>query len=313
MAVTAGDVLAAAERIAGRVKRTPVVEIRAGDRTLYLKCENLQDSGSFKLRGATNWVTSLDDAALARGVMAFSSGNHAAGVALAAQRAGAKARVVMPHDAPAVKVVNTRSFGAEIVSYNRHTEDREAICRQIAAETGATVIPPFDHELTIAGQGTAALELLEQAGELDALIAPIGGGGLLAGSCLAARLVAHGVRLFGAEPEIANDAYLSLRAGTITSIPVPDTIADGLRSTAPGQLTFPVLQSHLDDILLVSEDEIVAAMRWLAASVHLVAEPSGAVATAAAMSGKLPAGLKRVGIVISGGNVEPESLAAALR
>jgi threo-3-hydroxy-L-aspartate ammonia-lyase len=245
-------------------------------------------------------------------VMAFSSGNHAAGVALAAQRAGTKARVVMPHDAPAVKVANTRSFGAEIVVYNRHTEDREAICRQIAADTGAAVIPPFDHELTIAGQGTAAVELLEEVPDLDALIAPIGGGGLLAGSCLAARHLAPGVRLFGAEPEIANDAYLSLQSGAIASIPVPDTIADGLRSTAPGKLTFPVLQRHLEEIVLVSEEEIVSAMRWLAASVHLVAEPSGAVATAAVLSGRMPRDLRRIGVVISGGNVEPAQLAAAL-
>ena len=308
MTVSVADVYAAAERIGGLVKRTPVVRADIDGRALFLKCENLQHSGSFKLRGGTNWLRSLDGAALARGVMCYSSGNHAAGVAAAAASAGAKARVVMPHDAPRVKVENTQSFGAEVISYNRLTEDREAICRALAAETGATVIPPFDHPLTIAGQGTAALELLDEVPDLDAVIAPIGGGGLLAGTCLITRDRSQGIRLFGAEPELGNDTWLSLQAGERKQIPPSETIADGLRSPMPGALTFPILQSNLEAIALVSEDEIRAAVRWLALKVHLVVEPSGAVSVAAALA-KLPADVKRVGVIVSGGNLEPAQLA----
>lgn len=312
MSVSAADVLAAAERIRGLVRRTPVVRADFFGVELYLKCENLQDAGAFKLRGATNWVRSLDAEALKRGVMAYSSGNHAAGVALAAQRAGTKARVVMPHDAPQVKVANTASFGAEIIHYNRFTEDREAICNALAAETGATVIPPFDHVLTIAGQGTAALELIEEVPALDALIAPIGGGGLLAGCCLIARHRSPSIRLFGAEPELANDTWLSFQTGQRTEIPPSETIADGLRSPAPGKLTFPILKDHLEAIALVSEDEIRAAVRWLATKVHLVVEPSGAVPVAALLHGKLPPNVRKIGVIVSGGNIEPAQLAQIL-
>jgi threonine dehydratase len=312
MSITAADVLTAAERIRGLVRRTPVVHAGFRGLDLYLKCENLQDGGSFKLRGATNLVRSLDAAALARGVMAYSSGNHAAGVALAAQRAGTKARVVMPHDAPKVKVDNTASFGAEIISYNRFTEDREGICKSLAEETGATIIPPFDHPLTIAGQGTAALELMEEVPDLDALIAPLGGGGLMAGCSLIARQRSPDVRLFGGEPELANDTWLSFQAGERKEIPPSETIADGLRSPAPGKLTFPILQEHLEDIALVSEDEIRAAVRWLATMVHLVAEPSGAVPVAAILHGKLPQNVRRIGIIVSGGNMEPSELSKIL-
>jgi threonine dehydratase len=312
MPTTAADVIAAAERIRGLVRRTPVVRAEANGVELFLKCENLQDGGSFKLRGATNWVRSLDAAELARGVMAYSSGNHAAGVALAAMRAGAKARVVMPHDAPKVKVDNTTSFGAEVISYNRFTEDREAICRALAEKTGATIIPPFDHERTIAGAGTAAMELMEEVPELEALVAPLGGGGLMSGSCLIARHFSPSIRLFGAEPELGNDTWLSFQAGERREIPPSETIADGLRSTAPGKLTFPIMKDHLEDIALVSEDEIRAAVRWLATKVHLVVEPSGAVSVAAALLGKLPESVRRVGVIVSGGNLEPAQLAGIL-
>ncbi len=312
MSITAADVLAAAERIRGLVRRTPVVRVDVCGLELYLKCENLQDAGAFKLRGATNWVRSLDEAALAKGVMAYSSGNHAAGVALAAQRAGTKARVVMPHDAPKVKVENTASFGAEIISYDRFKEDREAICQALAAQTGATVIPPFDHVLTIAGQGTAALELLEEVPELDAFVAPLGGGGLMAGCSLIARHRAPSIRLFGAEPELGNDTWLSFQAGERKEIPPSDTIADGLRSTAPGKLTFPILKDHLEAVALVSEDDIRFAVRWLATKVHLVVEPSGAVPVAAILKGKLPPDVRRIGVILSGGNMEPAQLAAIL-
>jgi threonine dehydratase len=312
MSISAADVLAAAERIHGLVRRTPVVRAHIHGVDLFLKCENLQEAGAFKLRGATNWVRSLDPETLARGVMAYSSGNHAAGVACAARRAGARARVVMPHDAPAVKVENTRSFGGEVISYNRFTEDREAICRALAAESGATVIPPFDHVLTLAGQGTAALELIEDVPEIDSFIGPLGGGGLMAGCSLILHHRAPSLRLFGAEPELANDTWLSLQQGERVEIPPSETIADGLRSPAPGKLTFPILQQHLESIALVTEEEIRAAVRWLATTVHLVVEPSGAVSVAAALAGKLPPGLKRLGVLLSGGNMDPAQLAAIL-
>lgn len=312
MPASAADVLAAAERIRGLVRCTPVVRIEVCGLELYLKCENLQDGGSFKLRGATNLVRTLDAAALEKGVMAYSSGNHAAGVALAAQRAGTKARVVMPHDAPKVKVDNTASFGAEIIGYNRFTEDREAICKALAAETGATVIPPFDHVLTIAGQGTAALELMEEVPDIDALVAPLGGGGLMAGCCLIARNRSQTVRLFGAEPELASDTWLSFQAGERKEIPPSETIADGLRSPSPGKLTFPIMKEHLEAIALVTEDEIRAAVRWLATKVHLVVEPSGAVPVAAVLHGKLPPNVRKIGIIVSGGNMEPKQLAEIL-
>jgi threonine dehydratase len=312
MSITASDVLAAAERIRGLVRRTPVVRTELNGVELYLKCENLQDGGSFKLRGATNLVRTLDAAALEKGVMAYSSGNHAAGVALAAQRAGTKARVVMPHDAPKVKVDNTASFGAEIISYDRFTEDREAICKALAAETGATIIPPFDHALTIAGQGTAALELMEEVPDLDALTAPLGGGGLMSGCCLIAHHRQPSIRLFGAEPELGNDTWLSFQAGEHRQIPPSETIADGLRSPSPGKLTFPIMKEHLEDIALVTEDEIRAAVRWLATKVHLVVEPSGAVPVAAILHGKLPQGIRKIGVIVSGGNIEPKQLAEIL-
>ncbi len=312
MSITAAAVINAAERIRGLVRRTPVVLAEVHGLELYLKCENLQDGGSFKLRGATNLVRSLHADALAKGVMAYSSGNHAAGVALAALRAGAKARVVMPHDAPKVKVDNTASFGAEIISYNRFTEDREAICKALAAETGATIIPPFDHVLTIAGQGTAALELIEEVPGLDALIAPLGGGGLMAGCCLITRHLNPSIRLFGAEPQLANDTWLSFQAGEHRQIPPSETIADGLRSPSPGKLTFPIMKDHLEAIALVTEDEIRAAVRWLATKVHLVVEPSGAVPVAAVLHGKLPPNIRKIGVIVSGGNIEPSQLAEIL-
>jgi threonine dehydratase len=244
--------------------------------------------------------------------MAYSSGNHAAGVALAALRAGANATVVMPHDAPKVKVDNTASFGARIVSYNRFSEDREAICKALASGTGATIIPPFDHEFTIAGQGTAALELIEEVPDLDALIAPVGGGGLMAGCCLITRHLSPSTRLFAAEPELANDTFLSFQAGERKEIPPSDTIADGLRSPAPGKLTFPIMKEYLEAVATVTEAEIDDAVRWLATKVHLVVEPSGAVPVAAVLHGKLPQDLHKIGIILTGGNIDPAHLASLL-
>lgn len=310
--VTIEDIRQAAARIRGLAHRTPVMtsrsfDARAGVRTLF-KCENLQRGGSFKIRGAVNFLRSLAPEQLRRGVVAYSSGNHAQAVAIAARSLGVPATLVMPEDAPRSKLEATRAQGATIVTYNRFRESREAIGRRIAENSGATLVPPFDHPWIIAGQGTVALELLEETGELDALVAPVGGGGLLSGCSIAARSLLAGIRLFGAEPERANDTFLSLRAGRRVHIETPDTIADGLRATSPGEITFPVLQRHLEAVLLVSEEEIRVTMRFLLERLKILVEPSGAVAAAAVLYGKLPAGISSAGVILSGGNVDlPDS------
>ncbi|MSV28632.1 MAG: threonine/serine dehydratase [Bryobacterales bacterium] len=306
----------AAQRIAPIVRRTPVMTSAGFDAeagvSAFFKCENLQRGGAFKVRGASNLVFSIPKADLPRGVIAFSSGNHAQGTALAARFVGAKATIVMPADAPRSKLEATRGMGATVVTYNRATENREEIAQRLLRETGATMVPPFDHPLIIAGQGTAALELLEEAPDLDALITPVGGGGLLSGCATAAKSVNANIRVFGAEPELANDTHLSFRAGRIVTIPTQDTIADGLRSQYPGEITFPIVQRLAEDIILVSEDEIKAAMRYLLARLKILVEPSGAAAAAAVLFRKLPHGIGRVGVVISGGNVDLEALAEYL-
>jgi len=298
------------------VRRTPLMTSRgfdeaAGVRTVF-KCENLQRGGAFKIRGASNFLLSLAPEQLRPGVVAYSSGNHAQAVAMAARIVGTTATLVMPRDAPRSKVEATRDQGATIVTYDRLRESREAISEGIAAETGATLVPPYDHPWTIAGQGTAALELLEDAPELDALIAPVGGGGLLSGCAIAARSLKPDIRIFGAEPELANDTYLSLAAGRRVEIPVPATIADGLRATSPGQITFPILSRTVEAVLLVSEEEIKRAMRFLLARLKILVEPSGAVAAAALLHGKLPKNVRAAGVVLSGGNVDLDTLAGLL-
>ncbi|MCA2972435.1 MAG: pyridoxal-phosphate dependent enzyme [Acidobacteriaceae bacterium] len=314
LAINFADIEQAAGRIAPWAHRTPVLTSKTLNREtgkqIYLKAESFQVGGAFKFRGACNFVFSLSPEELKRGVLAYSSGNHAQAVALAAQRAGAKATVVMPSDAPKAKMAATAAAGATIVQYDRMTEDREAICRKLAEESGATVIPPFDHPLTIAGQGTAAIELLEEAPELDALVACLGGGGLLGGCAVAAKAMRPGIRVFGAEPELANDFWMSLQQGKPVAIPPPPTIADGLRTLCPGKLTFPIVQQHVEAVVLISEDEIKAAVRFLLERLKIVVEPSGAVGVAAALFGKLPAEVKSVGVVISGGNVDLDQLAA---
>jgi threonine dehydratase len=312
--VTPEQIRRAAERIQPIASRTPVVTSRtfdaqAGTRAFF-KCENLQRGGSFKIRGASNFIFSIDARDLPKGVVAYSSGNHAQAVAIAAEFVGTPATLVMPRDAPQSKVEATRAHGAEIVLYDRLVENRDAIGRRIAERTGATLVPPYDHPWTMAGQGTAALELLEQAPELDALIAPVGGGGLLSGCAIAARSMQPKIRIFGAEPEDANDTFLSLRAGKRVEIPSPGTLADGLRATRPGELTFPVLARLAEDILLVSEDEIRAAVKFLLTRMKILVEPSGAVAAAAVLYGKLPKNLGAVGVILSGGNVDFATLAA---
>jgi threonine dehydratase len=304
------EIRSAAARIRGIAHRTPVmisrlVDAASGARVLF-KCENLQRGGAFKIRGAANFIFSIPPEDLPKGVVAFSSGNHAQAVAIAAAHVGTRATLVMPTDAPQSKIEATRTRGAEIVLYDRLREDREALGAKIARETGATLVPPFDHPWIIAGQGTTALELLEDAPELDALIAPIGGGGLLSGCAIAARALNPRIRLFGVEPELANDTYLSLQAGRRIEIPPPDTIADGLRSPHPGEITFPILQSHLEAVLLVSEDEIRLAMQFLLTRMKILVEPSGAVPAAAILSGKLPRDVHTVGVILSGGNMDLE-------
>jgi len=304
------DIRAAAERIRPLSRRTPVLtsavfDAEANVRT-HFKCENLQTGGAFKIRGAANLILSLPD--VSHGVIAYSSGNHAQATAIAARHVGAQATIVMPEDAPRSKTEATRSHGARIVTYNRFTQSREQIADQILKETGAMLVPPFDHPMIMAGQGTAALELLEETGPLDALITPIGGGGLLAGCATIAKDLQSAIRVFGAEPEGANDTFLSLMAGERISVQ-PDTIADGLRAPKPGELTFPVLQRLVEKVALVSDDELRATVKFLLIHMKILIEPSGAAAAAAILFHKLPADLRAVGVVLSGGNIDFEELA----
>jgi threo-3-hydroxy-L-aspartate ammonia-lyase len=306
-AVTIADVRRAAIRIEPLIHRTPVLTSRLVDAATglqcFFKCENLQRGGAFKIRGAANFLLSIPPSERARGVVAFSSGNHAQAVAIAAGELGVRAKIAMPTDAPAAKLEATKDYGAEVVFYDRSKDDREALARRLAEETGSILVPPFDHEWIIAGQGTAALELLEDVSDLDAIVACVGGGGLLAGTSIAAKGIKPGIRVFGAEPEQANDTYLSLRAGDRVEIPPPATIADGLRLPKPGALTFPIVQEHVEDILLVTEQEIRDAVAFIQTRMKLVVEPSGAVAPAAAFARKIPGRVRRVGLIVSGGNV----------
>ena len=308
------DIQTAAERILPIAKRTPVLtsesfDARSGLRAFF-KCENFQKGGAFKIRGAANMIFSLSAEQLRNGVVAFSSGNHAQATALAARHMGTPATIVMPLDAPRSKVAATRAYGAEIVTYDRFKEDRIAIGKRIAAETGATLVPPFDHELIMAGQGTATLELLEDVPDIEALVVCIGGGGLISGSAVAATETKPGIRVFGVEPEDANDTFLSLQQGKRVEIAPPKTIADGLRPTSPGELTFPIIRERVEQVVLVTDDEIRETVKYLLARMKMLVEPSGAVPAAAVLFGKLPAGLRRVGIIVSGGNVDLDVLAA---
>jgi threonine dehydratase len=311
--VTFEDIRLASRRIQPVAKRTPVLHSRgfnaAANMTAFFKCENFQTGGAFKIRGASNFVFSISQADLPRGVVAFSSGNHAQAVAIAARAVGIPATLVMPGDAPRSKLEATEAQGATIVEYDRFRDDRAAIGARIAAETGATLVPPFDHPWIIAGQGTTALELLEEVPDLDALVVPVGGGGLIAGCSIAAQHLRPGIRVIGVEPEKGNDAFLSLQAGTRIEIPPPDTIADGLRTPVPGALTFPIIQHNVERVVLVSDEEIRATVKFLLMRMKILVEPSGAVGAAAALFAKLPADLGRVGIVVSGGNVDFELLA----
>ncbi len=312
------DVRAAAQRLNGVAHRTPVVrsrtlDLRCGAR-LFVKCENLQRMGAFKFRGAYNFLESLSPGERMRGVVAFSSGNHAQGVALAARLLGVPATIVMPTDAPAVKLAATREYGAEIVHYERERSHREEIAQAVADERGATLVPPFDDPHIVAGAGTAALELLEEAGDLDAIVVPVGGGGLMGGTAIAAHGIDRDIALYGVEPKAGDDFAQSLARGERVTIPVPQTIADGLQTTAPGELTFAIAREHVRAVVSVSDDELCAAMRFAFERMKLVIEPSGAAALAALLHHRIPelAG-KRVGAIVSGGNIDPARYAELIR
>ncbi|OWY26639.1 threo-3-hydroxy-L-aspartate ammonia-lyase [Herbaspirillum robiniae] len=313
---TFADVLLASERIKPWAHRTPVLSSRTADAelgaSLFFKCENFQRMGAFKFRGAMNALSQFNEEQRKAGVVTFSSGNHAQGTALAAQLLGIPATIIMPLDAPAAKVAATRGYGANIVTYDRYKEDREEICARLAEEKKMTVIPPYDHPHVMAGQGTATLELLEETGPLDALFVCLGGGGLLSGAALAARALAPDCKIYGVEPEAGNDGQQSLRSGSIVNIETPKTIADGAQTQHLGKFTFGVIKRDVDDILTVTDEELVACMRFFAERMKMVVEPTGCLAFAAARKQRAQLQGKRVGVIISGGNVDLGKLSGYL-
>jgi len=307
----------AAARIAGRVHRTPVVTSRSFNeltgREVFFKCENLQRAGAFKARGATNKIQSLNEDEKQRGVIAVSSGNHAQAVALAAGEAGVRAVVCVPDDAPKMKIAAARAYGADIRVFDRHKDDRDAFGRDIGEREGLTPVPAYDDYLIMAGQGTCGLEFVEEVPQLDSLLTPCSGGGLFAGVSTAAKLLKPSIRCFAVEPDTANDTQQSIEAGERVSIAPPPTIADGLRVQKPGELTFPITRENAEQVLTVTDDEIIAAMRFMLFRMKMLVEPSGAAAAAAVMFGKLPQNYARVGVVLSGGNVDDDLLSALLQ
>ncbi|GAA2872166.1 threo-3-hydroxy-L-aspartate ammonia-lyase [Aminobacter niigataensis] len=313
---TFDDVKLAQARLAGAAHKTPILTSRTADAqtgaTLYFKAENLQRAGAFKFRGAYNAIAVLDQAMRADGVVAYSSGNHAQALAYAASLLGVSATIIMPKDAPAIKVAATRGYGAEIVLYDRYTEDREKIAQGIAAERGAALIPPYDHADVIAGQGTAALELIEDTGDLDLLVVPLGGGGLLAGCALSARALSPACRIVGVEPKAGNDGQQSLRKGEVVHIAPPKSIADGAIVTHVGYHNFPILKDKVDDIVTVTDAQLVDTVRFFAERMKIIVEPTGCLAAAAVLHGALGCAGKRVGIVLSGGNVDLKVLSTLL-
>ncbi|MGW1162508.1 threo-3-hydroxy-L-aspartate ammonia-lyase [Streptomyces sp. NPDC002513] len=308
--VTLEDVQDAAARIKGVAHRTPVLRSRTLDRLVgaevFVKCENFQRVGAFKFRGAYNAASRLSPEQLAKGIVAYSSGNHAQAVALAARELGTSAVIVMPEDAPRSKREATAGYGAEIITYDRYTGDREAIGEALAADRGLALVPPYEHPHVIAGQGTAALELMEEVGELDAVVVPVGGGGLIAGTATAAKGLRPALRVIGVEPEAGDDTKRSLEAGRRVSIPVPRTIADGQAANIPGELTFSVNRRLVDEIALVGDDGIRDAMRFAFERMKLVTEPSGASALAALLARRIAPVPRRIGVIVSGGNISAE-------
>jgi len=305
---TYDDVVQAAERIAGAAHRTPVLTSRTVNEEfgaeVFFKCENMQRMGAFKFRGGYNALARFSPEQRRAGVVAFSSGNHAQAIALSARLLEMPATIIMPEDAPAAKVAATRGYGATVVTYDRYTEDREQIGRALAERDGLTLIPPYDHADVIAGQGTAAKELFDEVGPLDAFFVCLGGGGLLSGSALATRALSPGCLLYGVEPEAGNDGQQSFRTGQIVHIDTPRTIADGAQTQHLGQLTFPIIQRDVDDILTVSDDELVACMRFFAERMKIVVEPTGCLGFAAARKMKDSLRGKRIGVLVSGGNID---------
>lgn len=305
---TYADVVSAAQRLAGVAHRTHVLRSNMADALLgtqaFFKCENQQRTGSFKFRGAYNTLSQFSDEQRERGVLAFSAGNHAQAIALSARLLDMSALIVMPEDAPATKMAATREYGAQVVTYDRYTEDREAISQRLAEERGMTLVPPFDHPHVIAGEGTAVKEFLEEVPDLDYLFVCVGGGGLLAGSLLAAEALAPNCRVVGVEPEAGNDGQQSLRSGQLVQIPTPHTIADGAQARSLGQIPFPIIQRLAEDIVTATDEQLVEAMRFFAERMKLVVEPTGALAFAGARHGSVDVHGARVGILISGGNVD---------
>ena len=302
------DVSRAADRIAGAAHRTPVLASRTANERigaeLFFKCENFQRGGAFKFRGAYNAIAALSPEQRRRGVVTYSSGNHAQCLAYASRLQGVAATIVMPKDAPAMKIAATRGYGGRVQFYDRYKEDREAIARRLAVEHGLSLIPPYDHPDVIAGQGTAAKELIEEAGRLDVLFVPLGGGGLLAGSLLAAQRLAPNAKVVGVEPEAGDDGRQSLRRGQIVHISPPRSIADGAIVTHVGSHNFPIIKDLVDDIVTVSDAQLVNAMRFFAERMKMVVEPTGCLGAAAAFHGLHPIAGKRVGVILSGGNVD---------
>jgi len=306
--ISFADVAAAHERVAGAARRTPVLTSSTADAMtgarLFFKCENFQRMGAFKFRGAYNAISQFTPQQKAAGVFTFSSGNHAQAIALSAQLLGVRSVILMPRDAPAVKVAATKGYGGEIVFYDRYKEDREALAQRLSAERNLTLIPPYDHPHVMAGQGTAAKELIEDAGKLDLLVVCLGGGGLLSGCSVAARALNPEITIVGVEPEAGNDGQRSFRTGQIVHIDTPQTIADGAQTQHLGQHTFPVIRRLVNDIITVSDAELVAAMKFFAARMKMIVEPTGCLAAAAVFEGKLDVRGKKVGVLISGGNVD---------
>jgi threo-3-hydroxy-L-aspartate ammonia-lyase len=302
------DVIAAARQLAGQAHRTPVLRSSTADAMLgasvFFKCENFQRMGAFKFRGAFNALSRFDAAQRKAGVVTFSSGNHAQAIALSARLLGIPATILMPHDAPLAKMQATRGYGGEVIVYDRFKQDREALTNELAAQRGLTLIPPYDHAHVIAGQGTAAKELFDEVGALDALFVPLGGGGLLSGSALVARALAPQCKVYGVEPQAGNDGQQSLRKGEIVRIATPKTIADGAQTQYLGQLTFGVIRRDVDDILTASDAQLVQAMRFFAERMKMIVEPTGCLGFAAACHAGLALQGLRVGVILSGGNVD---------
>jgi len=312
LAVSYADIAGAAERLAGYAHRTPVMTSRTVDArtgaTVFFKCENFQRIGAFKFRGAFNALSRLSDEQKRRGVLTYSSGNHAQAVAHAAELLGVNAVIVMPEDAPQVKLAATRGYGAEIITYDKHRDRRGDLAARIAAERGLAVIPPYDHADVIAGQGTAAKELIEETGPLDWLMVCTGGGGLISGCAIAAHALSPGVKVVGVEPEAGDDATRSFRTKTLHTCHNPETIADGARTPSLGKLNFPIVLRHVHDMVTVNDDELLAAMLYLWERMKIVVEPTGALGAAALFEGRVPVRGARVGVIVSGGNVDVKDI-----